>query len=514
MPDANSLDLTNGMTLEAWVRPTASGKYRTAIIKETTGNLAYALYSNSTAFGSSSAQRPSAWISSSGIGGTAALPLNAWAHLASTYDGVTWRFYLNGVQVAQQAFTGAIPVSNGALRIGGNNIWGEWFAGQLDEVRVYARALTPLEVVRDRDTPIGGPPPVDTTSPTVSVTAPADGATVGGTVNVTASASDDTAVSGVQFKLDGANLGAEDTSAPYSVAWDTRTATNAGHALTAVARDAAGNTRTATTVNVTVANDTTAPTVSLSAPTEGATVQTSISVTADAADNVGVSGVQFKLDGANLGSEDTSAPYAVTWNTATAANGPHTLSAVARDAAGNTRTAATVNVSVLNDTTAPAVSLTAPARRRIAPGDGGRGRRRLGQRRRQRRAVQARRRQPRQRGHQRALQRALGHHHGRERRACADRGRPRRDRQHQDRDDRQRHGRQPGCDRPDGLADRAGRGRDGAGVDQCDRERGGQRRCQRRPVQARRRQPRQRGHDRALRSHVEHDHGDATAPTR
>ena len=130
VPDANSLDLTNGMTLEAWVRPTARGNWRTAIIKETTGDLAYALYSNSTAFGSSSAQRPSAWITSSGIGGTAALPLNAWAHLASTYDGVTWRFYLNGVQVAQQAFTGAIPVSNGALRIGGNNIWGEWFAGQ------------------------------------------------------------------------------------------------------------------------------------------------------------------------------------------------------------------------------------------------------------------------------------------------------------------------------------------------------------------------------------------------
>ena len=86
--------------------------------------------------------RPSAWITSNGIGGTAALPANTWTHLAATYDGATWRFYLNGVQVAQQAFTGAIPVSTGALRIGGNNIWGEWFAGQIDEVRVYARALT------------------------------------------------------------------------------------------------------------------------------------------------------------------------------------------------------------------------------------------------------------------------------------------------------------------------------------------------------------------------------------
>ena len=61
---------------------------------------------------------------------------------------------------------------------------------------------------------------------------------------------------------------------------------------------------------------------------------------ATAADNVGVAGVQFKVDGANVGGEDTRA-LLVTWNT-TSANGAHTLSAVARDAAGNTRTATTV----------------------------------------------------------------------------------------------------------------------------------------------------------------------------
>ena len=54
-----------------------------------------------------------------------------------------------------------------------------------------------------------------------------------------------------------------------------------------------------------------------------------------------VVGVQFKLDGANLGAEDTSAPYGIVWDTTGVANGPHTLSAVARDAASNTATAAT-----------------------------------------------------------------------------------------------------------------------------------------------------------------------------
>src|SRR5437899_1049936 len=201
----------------------------------------------------------------------------------------------------------------------------------------------------------------DTTPPTVSMTAPASGATVSGTTTITATASDNVGVVGVQFKIDGANLGTEDTAAPYAVAWDTRTATNASHTLTAVARDAAGNTTTSAAVTVTVFNDTTPPTVSVTAPASGATVSGTTTITATASDNVGVAGVQFLLDGANLGTEDTAAPYAVAWDTRTAANGSHTLTARARDAAGNTTTSAAVTVTVSNDTTPPTVSMTAPA---------------------------------------------------------------------------------------------------------------------------------------------------------
>jgi hypothetical protein len=153
MPDANSLDLTNAMTLEAWVRPTALSNYRTVLIKETTGNLVYALYASST-FGGSGVQRPSAWIFADGLGPTTALPVNAWSHIATTYDRANWRFYVNGAQVATRAYTPAIQASTGALRIGGNNIWGEWFAGQIDEVRVYDRALSAAEVAADRDKPV------------------------------------------------------------------------------------------------------------------------------------------------------------------------------------------------------------------------------------------------------------------------------------------------------------------------------------------------------------------------
>ena len=202
----------------------------------------------------------------------------------------------------------------------------------------------------------------DTTPPTVSITAPANGAIVSGTaVAITASASDNVGVAGVQFKLDGANIGAEVTTAPYTIAWNSTMTADGAHALTAVARDAAGNTATSTAVNVTVRNDTTPPTVTISAPAAGATVSgTAVSITATATDNVGVVGVQFKLDGANLGAEDTAAPYTISWNTTATGNGAHALTAVARDAAGNSATSAAVNVTVNNDTTPPTVTTTAP----------------------------------------------------------------------------------------------------------------------------------------------------------
>ncbi len=80
--------------------------------------------------------------------------------------------------------------------------------------------------------------------------------------------------------------------------------------------------------------DGTAPSVSLTAPAAGASVSGTITVAANAGDNIGVGGVQFKLDGANLGAEDTVAPYSISWDTAGVAYGTHTLTAVARDHVG------------------------------------------------------------------------------------------------------------------------------------------------------------------------------------
>jgi hypothetical protein len=97
-----------------------------------------------------------------------------------------------------------------------------------------------------------GPP--DTTAPSVSLTSPAAGSTVSGATTVTADATDEVGVEEVQFKLDGQNLGPADTSAPYSVPWNSTDVSNGGHILTAVARDAADNAGTASGVSVNVQN--------------------------------------------------------------------------------------------------------------------------------------------------------------------------------------------------------------------------------------------------------------------
>jgi uncharacterized repeat protein (TIGR01451 family) len=94
----------------------------------------------------------------------------------------------------------------------------------------------------------------DTTVPTVSLTGPAAGATLSGIANLSATASDDVGVVGVQFLVDGNAAGAEDTSSPYLVGWNSNSVTNGSHTLAARARDAAGNTTTTPTIPINVSN--------------------------------------------------------------------------------------------------------------------------------------------------------------------------------------------------------------------------------------------------------------------
>ena len=210
--------------------------------------------------------------------------------------------------------------------------------------------------------------PVDTTPPTVTLTAPANGATLSGVATLSATASDNVGVDHVDF-LKGTTIIGADASSPYSLAWDTTTVTNGTYSLTAKAYDAAGNNTTSTTVSVTVNNvvvpppDTTPPTVLITAPAAGATVSgATVTISANASDNVGVTQIEF-YRGTTLITSDTTSPWAVTWNTTSLTNGTYSLTAKAYDAAGNTTTSTPVSVTVNNvipDTTPPTVSLTAP----------------------------------------------------------------------------------------------------------------------------------------------------------
>jgi hypothetical protein len=251
IPNSASLQLTTGMTLEAWVNPSVvNSAWRDVIYK---GNDNYYLEGTSSNGG-----RPGAGGTFGTTYGTGSLAANTWTHLAVTYDRVTLRLYVNGVQVSSLAATGSIATSTTPLQIGGDSIYGQFFQGMIDEVRVYNRALSQAEIQTDMNAAVGGgvPPPPDTTPPTVVITAPAQGATVFSLVSVAANASDNVGVAGVQFFVDGQAIGTEAITPPFSVVWDTATASLGNHVLTAIARDFSNNTTTSAPVSVTVATAT------------------------------------------------------------------------------------------------------------------------------------------------------------------------------------------------------------------------------------------------------------------
>jgi Ca2+-binding RTX toxin-like protein len=159
------LDLTNGMTIEAWVNPSSMAGWESVVYKDRggagTGLLSYALYAHD----GGASTPPAGYVRTNGIAdrgiqGTARLPLNVWSHIAVTYTtavgGSTLRFYVNGGLV--RTLTGAnqnIVAGNQPLRIGASNAQDpEFFNGLIDEVRIYNRALTGAEITADMTIPI------------------------------------------------------------------------------------------------------------------------------------------------------------------------------------------------------------------------------------------------------------------------------------------------------------------------------------------------------------------------
>ncbi|WP_375764765.1 Ig-like domain-containing protein [Archangium gephyra] len=196
---------------------------------------------------------------------------------------------------------------------------------------------------------------IDNAGPAVALTSPASGATVGSVVSLQATATDDAGVTRVDFLVDGVFL-ASDTTAPYAVEWNSGSWANGTHTLTAKAYDTLSNVSTSSAVTVTTKQPTT--TVALTSPANGAQVKGLVPLTATATDDDGVAKVEFYVDGTLLGT-DTTAPYSLSWDSTTLADGAHSISAKAYGPLGIPSSSLSVGVNV--DNNAPAVALTSPA---------------------------------------------------------------------------------------------------------------------------------------------------------
>ena len=182
----------------------------------------------------------------------------------------------------------------------------------------------------------------DTQPPSVTISAPLGGNTVGGLTAVNVSASDNVGVTRVELRVNGSTI-ATDTVSPYQFSWDTTTLSNGTATVAAYAFDAAGNSAATTSVSVNVANainnlvaDTTPPLVSISNPTNGSKVSGTVAISVAASDNAGAAGIKqlLYIKGQQKAS-GTGSSLSYSWNTRKIASGSYTITAVATDAAGN-----------------------------------------------------------------------------------------------------------------------------------------------------------------------------------
>jgi fibronectin type 3 domain-containing protein len=336
---SNSLALTTGMTVEAWVNPTTLGNaYRTVVFREQTGNEVYSLYGNR----SGSPQAPVGEVYVNGYKDASAstgLATGTWTHLAETYDGASVRLYVNGSLISTTAAPGSLASSNSPLRIGGNGIWGEYFSGLIDEVRVYNRALSAAEIQQDMNTAISNP---DAVPPSAPGTLTATGGL--GQISLSWGAATDN-VGVLRYNVYRSTTSGFTPSAANRIAQPTGTNyTDSGLATgtyyyRVIAEDGAGNLGSPSNeANAAATADTTAPTApgGLGASAVGNTVNLSWNA---ATDNVGVARYNvhrsatpgFTPSAANRVAQPTGTSYADTG----LAPGTYYYKVTAEDAAGN-----------------------------------------------------------------------------------------------------------------------------------------------------------------------------------
>jgi len=276
------------------------------------------------------------------------------AHIVTLVSGGTsgtYNLYLDGVLRNSSPINNMGWVTPGTAWIG-REVY-EWLDGAIGEIVLYNQALSDTDR-QSVETYLRGKYNLTNVQPTVTLTAPAPGTvvTAPGPLQLTATASDsDGTIAKVEFYQDWVKLG-EDTSSPYTCTWSNIPAGD--YTLDAVAYDNAGGLIRSNTVSIHV---NTAPTVSLTAPTEGQVFAppANITLTATASDTDGtISKVEF-YQGSTLLNTDSTSPYSYAWNGVAA--GSYTLTAKAYDNYNCTTTSAAVHIRV---NASPSCSITAP----------------------------------------------------------------------------------------------------------------------------------------------------------
>ena len=352
VPSSSSLSPTGAVTVEAWIRPQLAGSWRAVAIKEqNSADLSYGLY-GSTSKGASAYAYAGSERSATG---TSALPLSTWSHVAAVFDGTMLRLYVNGSLTAQQLAAGSIAETAGAFRIGGDAIWGEWFSGTIDELRVYGRALTASQIQVDMGTKVSatGTTSVDAVAPTAPTGLVSSSVTQTSAVLSWTASSDNVGVSGYGTYRNGTAIGST------SVATYTFSGLTCGtsYSLSVDAFDTTGNRSAKTAATITTAAcsaDTQAPTGPTGLASSSVTQTSAVLSWSASSDNVGVTGYGAYRNGTLAGSTSATA---YTFSGLTCGTS-YSLSVDAVDAAANrsAKTAATVVTAactVTPDTTAP-----------------------------------------------------------------------------------------------------------------------------------------------------------------
>jgi glucose/arabinose dehydrogenase len=355
-----ALQLGGSMTLSAWVFEVANVGDDGQIVAKSNGTAGWQLKSSpDTGVRTFAVAITNADGAAVQRYGRTVRALNTWYHVAGVYDaaGQSLHIYLNGV-LDDGVLSGTVGTSqrNAAVNANiGRRTGGYYIRGTIDDVRIYGRALAAAEIQADMSTALGTAAG-DTVPPGVSLTAPAAGAAVSGTaVTVSASASDNVGVAGVQFLLDGASLSAEDTTSPNSITWNTTTAPDGAHVLSARARDAAGNATTSSGVTVTVDNHAPSGSIVINAGA-AATNNRTVTLTLSASDALtGVSQMRFSNTGTSWSAAEA---YATTksWTMSTG-TGTKTVYVQFKDVAGNWSAAFTD--TIVYDTAPPTLSAVA-----------------------------------------------------------------------------------------------------------------------------------------------------------